>query len=244
MWILLIEDDPSTARGIALALKSAGYACDVKRTGEEGLDAVKLYAYDAILLDLMLPDVDGLEVLRRLRAARVAAPVLILSGLDDVAVKTRGLNSGADDYLIKPFDNRELLARIQAVLRRFKGYAETVIRTGDLVVNLDTLTIEINGKRVNVTPKEHQILELLSQRKGMVLSKEAILDHLYGGRDEPETKIVDVFVCKLRKKLSLASGGRNYIETAWGRGYVLREPSGPTAQSKASGAGTADRAAA
>ena len=140
--------------------------------------------------------------------------MLILSGLDDVAVKTRGLNSGADDYLVKPFDNRELLARIQAVLRRFKGYAETVIRTGDLVVNLDTLTIEINGKRVNVTPKEHQILELLSQRKGMVLSKEAILDHLYGGRDEPETKIVDVFVCKLRKKLSLASGGRNYIETA------------------------------
>ncbi len=244
MWILLIEDDPSTARGLALALKSAGYACDVKRTGEEGLNAVKLYAYDAILLDLMLPDVEGLEVLRRLRADRVAAPVLILSGLDDVAIKIRGLNSGADDYLIKPFDNRELLARIQAILRRFKGYADTVIRTGDLAVNLDTLTVEINGKRVNVTPKEHQILELLSQRKGMVLSKQAILGHLYGGMDEPETKIVDVFVCKLRKKLFLASGGRNYIETVWGCGYVLREPAGPTAENPASGTGIANRAAA
>ena len=244
MWILLIEDEPSTARSIALTLRSKGYTCVVRGTGQEGLEAVKLYTYDAILLDLMLPDMDGLEVLRRLRADRIAAPVLILSGLDDIDFKSKGLNIGADDYLIKPFDNRELLARIEAILRRFKGYGDTIVRTDDLSVNFDTLGVEINGKRVAVTPKEYSILELLSQRQGAVLSKEAILDHLYGGMDEPETKIIDVFVCKLRKKLSAVSGGKNYIETVWGRGYMLREAARPLSKSKASGTETADHAVA
>ena len=167
MWILLIEHDPSTARGIALALKSAGYACDVKRTGEEGLSAVKLYTYDAILLDMMLPDIEGLEVLRRLRANRVAAPVLILSGLDDVAIKTRGLNSGADDCLIKPFDNRELIARIQAILRRSKGYAETVIRTEAFLPRDVKRTGEEGLSAVKLYTYDAILLEcLLRRRKG------------------------------------------------------------------------------
>ena len=222
MWVLLIEDDAMTARSIELMLKSEGYGCDIKRLGEDGLAAAKLYDYGVILLDLMLPDMEGLEVLRRLRADKLGTPVLILSGLSDIGTKSKGLNAGADDYLIKPFDNRELLARIHAVLRRFQGHDDSIVRIGDLTVNLDTQSIEVGGKRVYVTPKEYRILELLCQRQGAVLSKEAFLDHLYAGRDEPDTKIIDVFVCKLRKKLTEASGGKNYIETVWGRGYMLR----------------------
>ncbi len=203
-------------------LKAKGHTCEIQRLGEDGLNAARIYDYDVILLDLMLPDLDGLEVLRRLRANQITVPVLILSGLSDVAHKSRGLNIGADDYLIKPFDNRELMARIEAVRRRFRGHEDSVVRTGDLMVNFDTQSVEIAGNRVYVTPKEYRILELLCQRQGVVLSKEALLDHLYAGRDEPETKIIDVFVCKLRKKLNEASGGQHYIETVWGRGYMLR----------------------
>jgi two-component system cell cycle response regulator CtrA len=222
MWVLLIEDDQSAAKSIEMMLKTHNHTCDIKRLGEDGLSAARLHDYDVILLDLMLPDMDGLDVLHQLRASQVNAPVLILSGLGDVAHKSKGLNIGADDYLIKPFDNRELLARIEAVRRRFKGHDESVVESGDLKVNFDTQLVEIGGKRVYVTPKEYRILELLCQRQGAVLSKEAFLDHLYAGRDEPETKIIDVFVCKLRKKLTVASGGKHYIETVWGRGYKLR----------------------
>jgi len=224
MWVLLIEDEAGTATSIELMLKAQDHTCDIKRLGQDGLEAAQLYAYDIILLDLMLPDMEGLEVLRRLRANQVETPVLILSGLSDVGHKSKGLNIGADDYLIKPFDNRELLARIEALLRRFRGHDDSVVRTGDLTVNFDTQSVEIGGNRVYVTPKEYRILELLCRRQGVVLSKEVFLDHLYAGRDEPETKIIDVFVCKLRKKLREASSGKNYIETVWGRGYLLRAP--------------------
>ncbi len=222
MWVLLIEDDAGTAKSIELMLRTKGHDCDVKQLGEDGLAAAKLYDYDVILLDLMLPDMEGLEVLRRLRAAQVNAPLLILSGLSDIGFKSKGLNIGADDYLIKPFDNRELLARIEAIVRRFKGHSDSIVRSGDLMVNFDTQSVEVGGNRVTVTPKEYLILALLCQRQGVVLSKEVFLDHLYAGRDEPETKIIDVFVCKLRKKLAEVSGGTNYIETVWGRGYMLR----------------------
>ncbi len=237
MWVLLIEDDEGTARSIELMLKAADHDCEIKRLGEDGLAAAKLYDYDVILLDLMLPDMEGLEVLRRLRADKVDAPVLILSGLSDIGFKSKGLNIGADDYLIKPFDNREHMARIEAVVRRFRGHEESIARAGDLTVNFDTQSVEVAGKRVAVTPKEYRILELLCQRQGVVMSKEVFLDHLYAGRDEPETKIIDVFVCKLRKKLTEASGGKNYIETVWGRGYIMRAPANETgATSQSSGA--------
>ncbi len=244
MWILLIEDDAATARSIELMLRSEDYNCDIKRLGEDGLAAAKLYDYGVILLDLMLPDMDGLEVLRRLRADKLSTPVLILSGLSDVGTKSKGLNNGADDYLVKPFDNRELLARIEAVLRRSKGHRDTIIRTGSLGVNLDSQTVELDGQLVPVTRKEYQILELLLQRKGKVLSKEMFLNHLYGGIDEPELKIIDVFVCKLRKKLTEASGGENYIETVWGRGYMLREPASQTLENHAATAAMPEHAAA
>ena len=224
MRVLLVEDDSATAKSIELMLKSEGYVCDSTDLGEDGLEIGKLYDYDIIILDLMLPDIDGYEVLRRLRASNVETPVLILSGMAELDAKIKGLGFGADDYLTKPFDKRELVARIQAIVRRAKGHSDSIIKTGRLTVNLDTRTAEVEGQPLHLTGKEYGILELLSLRKGTTLTKEMFLNHLYGGMDEPELKIIDVFVCKLRKKLAAACGGSNYIETVWGRGYVLRDP--------------------
>lgn len=224
MRVLLIEDDQSTAKSIELMLKSDGYVVDTTDMGEDGLEIGKLYEYDIIILDLMLPDLDGYEVLKRLRAAKVETPILILSGLSELDSKLKGLGFGADDYLTKPFDKRELMARIQAIVRRSKGHAQSVIKTGPITVNLDQRTVEVDSKQLHLTSKEYGIIELLSLRKGSTLTKEMFLNHLYGGMDEPEVKIIDVFICKLRKKLANATGGQNYIETVWGRGYVLRDP--------------------
>ena len=224
MRVLLVEDDSATAQSIEMMLRSESYVCDTTDMGEDGLEIGKLYDYDIIVLDLMLPDIDGYEVLRRLRAARVQTPILILSGLSGLDDKIKGLGVGADDYLTKPFDKRELIARIQAIVRRSKGHPDSIIQTGKLKVNLDARTVEVDSQPLHLTGKEYGILELLSLRKGTTLTKEMFLNHLYGGMDEPEVKIIDVFVCKLRKKLSAATGGDNYIETVWGRGYVLRDP--------------------
>ena len=224
MRVLLVEDDSNTAQSIELMLKAENFIVDSTDLGEDGLEIGKLYDYDIILLDLMLPDIDGYEVLRRLRAARINTPILILSGLAEIDNKIKGLGFGADDYLTKPFERRELVARIQAIVRRSKGHSESIIRTGKLAVNLDARTVEVGGQPLHLTGKEYGILELLSLRKGTTLTKEMFLNHLYGGMDEPELKIIDVFVCKLRKKLGNATGGNNYIETVWGRGYVLRDP--------------------
>ena len=224
MRVLLVEDDAATAQSIEMMLRSESYICDTTDMGEDGLEIGKLYDYDIIVLDLMLPDIDGYEVLRRLRAARVKTPILILSGLTGLDEKIKGLGFGADDYLTKPFDKRELIARIQAIVRRSKGHSDSVIRTGKLTVNLDARTVEVDSQPIHLTGKEYGILELLSLRKGTTLTKEMFLNHLYGGIDEPELKIIDVFVCKLRKKLASATGGQSYIETVWGRGYVLRDP--------------------
>jgi two-component system cell cycle response regulator CtrA len=224
MRVLLVEDDSATAASIELMLRSESFICDTTDLGEDGLEIGKLYDYDIIILDLMLPDIDGYEVLRRLRAARVRTPILILSGLGELDHKIKGLGFGADDFLTKPFDRRELIARIQAIVRRSKGHSESTIRTGKLLVNLDSRVVTVNDSPLHLTAKEYGILELLSLRKGTTLTKEMFLNHLYGGMDEPELKIIDVFICKLRKKLDAASGGQNYIETVWGRGYVLREP--------------------
>jgi two-component system cell cycle response regulator CtrA len=223
MRVLIVEDDAMTSKSIELMLRSEGMVVDATSMGEDGLEIGKLYEYDIILLDLMLPDMDGYEVLRRLRASRVATPVLILSGLTEPDKKVKGLGFGADDYLTKPFDRAELVARIQAIVRRSKGHSESVIKTGRLTVNLDKRTVDVEGEPLHLTGKEYGILELLSLRKGQTLTKEQFLNHLYGGIDEPELKIIDVFICKLRKKLTSATKGDNYIETVWGRGYVLRE---------------------
>jgi two-component system cell cycle response regulator CtrA len=224
MRLLLVEDDPATSRSIELMLTHANLNVYCTDLGEEGIDLAKLYDYDLILLDLNLPDMNGHEVLRQLRLARVETPILILSGSDDSENKLKGFGFGADDYMTKPFHREELVARIHAIIRRSKGHAQSVIRTGEINVNLDAKTVDVNGQMVHLTGKEYQMLELLSLRKGTTLTKEMFLNHLYGGMDEPELKIIDVFICKLRKKLAEATGGHNHIETVWGRGYVLREP--------------------
>jgi len=224
MRVLLVEDDQATSRSIELMLKQEGFVCDTTDMGEDGLEIGKLYDYDIIILDLMLPDMDGYEVLRRFRAGRIKTPILILSGLTELDAKIKGLGFGADDYLTKPFDKRELVARIHAIVRRAKGHSQSVIKTGKLVVNLEARTVEAGARPLHLTGKEYAILELLSLRKGTTLTKEMFLNHLYGGIDEPELKIIDVFICKLRKKLAVATGGETCVETVWGRGYVMRDP--------------------
>lgn len=224
MRVLLVEDDASTAKSIELMLKSEGYIVDTTDLGEDGMEIGKIYDYDIIILDLMLPDMDGYDVLKHLRDSKVKTPILILSGLTELDNKIKGLGYGADDYLTKPFDKRELVARIQAIVRRSQGHSQSVIETGRVCVNLDSRTVEVDKKPLHLTGKEYGIIELLSLRKGTTLTKEMFLNHLYGGMDEPEVKIIDVFICKLRKKLQDATDGDNYIETVWGRGYVLRDP--------------------
>ncbi len=224
MRVLLVEDDPTTSRSIEMMLTHSNFNVYSTDLGEDAIELSKLYDYDLILLDLNLPDMAGLDVLRQIRMARVDTPILILTGDADTDTKLRGFGGGADDYLTKPFHREELVARIHAIIRRSKGHAQSVIRTGRISVNLDAKTVDVDGQAVHLTGKEYQMLELLSLRKGTTLTKEMFLNHLYGGMDEPELKIIDVFICKLRKKLAEATGGESYIDTVWGRGYVLRDP--------------------
>ncbi len=221
---LVIEDDSSMAKGSEVMLGAEGFNVYTTDLGEEGVDLGKLYDYDIIILDLGLPDMSGYDVLKKLRTAKITTPICILSGMSEPDDKVKGLGFGADDYLTKPFHKDELVARIHAIVRRSKGHAQSTINTGKLVVNLDSKSVEVDGQRLHLTGKEYGMLELLSLRKGTTLTKEMFLNHLYGGMDEPELKIIDVFVCKLRKKLANATHGDNYIETVWGRGYVLRDP--------------------
>jgi len=224
MRVLLIEDDGATAQSIELMLKSGSFVVYTTDLGADGIDLSKVYEYDIILLDLNLPDMSGFEVLRTLRASKVETPTLILSGLAGIEDKIKGLGGGADGYMTNPPHKDELVARIHSIVRRYRGHAQSIIEIDDLVINLDTKSVAVGGERVHLTGKEYQMLELLALRKGTTLSKEMFLNNLYGGMDEPELKIIDVFICKLRKKLASASGGKDYIETVWGRGYMLREP--------------------
>lgn len=224
MRILLVEDDPTTSRSMELMLTHANFNVYSTDLGEDAIELAKLYDYDMITLDLNLPDMSGFEVMRQLRNARIETPIIIVSGDDSTESKIKGFGFGADDYLTKPFHREELVARIHAIIRRSKNISCSVISTGSVNINLETKMVDVAGSTVHLTGKEYQILELLSLRKGIVLTKEMFLNHLYGGMDEPELKIIDVFICKLRKKLSEASGGQNYIETVWGRGYMMRDP--------------------
>lgn len=223
MRVLLVEDDLTTSCGVTLMLKTQGMIVDAADTGEEALELARLYDYDIVVLDIMLPDMEGYEVVRRLRAGRSTTPVLILSGLSRPGAKVKGFGLGADDFLVKPFDSQELIARIQAIIRRTKGFAQPTITVGRLNLDLGAREATVGGRPVQLTGKEYSILELLTLRKNMVMTKEGFLNHLYGGMDEPEAKIIDVFICKLRKKLAQA-GCEDLIGTVWGRGYVLRDP--------------------
>jgi two-component system cell cycle response regulator CtrA len=233
MRILLVEDDVTTAKSIELSLAAENIVCDIANFGEDGVEFARMYDYDLIILDMMLPDIDGFEVLRRFRKNNIKTPVMILSGLTGSDSKVKGLSIGADDYVTKPFNRGELIARIQAIVRRSKGNASSKVQVGKITLDMQARTVEVAGKPLNLTSKEYSILELLMLRKGTPIKKETFLSHLYGGIDEPEVKIIDVFICKLRKKIQDSCSGENYIETLWGRGYVIKEPSEGLGESRA-----------
>ncbi|WP_394762527.1 response regulator transcription factor [Phenylobacterium sp.] len=223
MHILLVEDNPVAAKSIELKLTAEGHNVFTTDLGEDAIELAGLYDYDVILLDLELADMTGLDVLRAIRGKKVLTPVIVVTASADVETKVRALSSGADDFICKPFHKAEMAARINAVVRRSRGHSESIIRTGAIALNLDTRTAEVSGTPVHLTPSEYKVLELLSLRKNSVLTKEMCLNHLYNGLKEPEVKIIDVFICKLRKKLAQASDGDNQIETVWGGGYMLRD---------------------
>lgn len=229
MRILVVERDAATAQSLELMLRSEGFNVHVVVDGEEALSLGKLYDYDAITIEVNLPDMSGFDVIRELRTAKVKSSIIVVSGLVGTVDIVKGLGVGADDYMTKPIHKDELVARVRAVVRRRKGHTTNVITTGDLVVNLDNRTVSVAGQPIHLTGKEYQMLELLSLRKGQTLSKDAFLNHIYGGRDEPEAKIVDVFICKLRKKLRAV--GSEAVETVWGHGFTLRDPDLPKVES-------------
>jgi two-component system, cell cycle response regulator CtrA len=224
MRALIVTADVIFAASIKVALAEEDLICDTTDLGEDGLKIGKLHDYDIVLVDLTSPGIEGHEVLRRLYAARLQMPILFVSDLAEFDHKIKELGFGADNILTKPFDRRELIACVRAFVGRLKANSESTIQTGKLLVNLETRVARVDDQPVLLTGKEYAILELLSLRKGTTLTKEMFLNHLYGGMDEPELKIIDVFVCKLRRKLAQATGGKHYIETVWGRGYVLRDP--------------------
>ena len=227
MRVLLIDADQTVARALCHLLKGSGAIVEHAATGEDGLDLLRHYDFDLVLLDLALPGTDGCELVRRMRAARIDTPAIVMVPQARADAKLRAFGVGADDVIAKPFDPAELLARMQAILRRSKGYSQPTLVLGDLQLNLDSREVLVAGVPVHLTGKEYGILELLVLRKGMVLTKEAFLNHLYGGMDEPEMKIIDVFICKLRRKLSDA-GAPNVIATVWGRGYMVRDTVAPS----------------
>ena len=227
MRVLLIGQNGATPASVKAMLIKEKFVCDTADLSVDGSEIGRLIDYDVILLDLSVRNANGYDVLRRLRNARIRTPVLILLGLAELDPRIKDLGFGDGDVLRNLFDHRQMIARIQAIARRFKSDCEAMVRTGKVVVNLDTREVSVDDHSVHLTGKEYGILELLTLRKSTTLTKEMFLNHLYGGMKEPEIKIIDVFVCKLRKKLAAVTGGNHYLETVWGRGYRLRDPDLP-----------------
>ena len=247
MRVLIVETDGTASRSLVQLLRSNSVIVDQVETGEETLELSRHYDYDIVLLDMAPQDMDGYDVVRRMRAARVETPVIMQAALVRPQARVKAFGVGVDDFVTKPYDHAELFARMQAIIRRAKGYSQPSLRCGPLQLNLDSREVLVCGRPVHLTGKEYSILELLVMRKGMVLTKEVFLNHLYGGMDEPEMKIIDVFICKLRKKLAEA-GAPHVIGTVWGRGYMVRDagshPMLAPAVPQAGGLGSPDAAGA
>lgn len=223
MRILLVDPDLDTAQSIRLMLEHAGLNGYCTDSREEAINLAKHYDYGLIISETNLPDGSGLDAMRNLRLARVETPFMFLSNDNSTDTKITAFGFGADDYMTKPFHREELIARIHAIIRRSKGHSQSVVNTGKIAVNLDTRAVNVSDEPIHLTVKEYEILELLSLRKGTTITKEMFLNHLYGGMDEPELRIIDVFINKLRKKLTSAGASNHHIETVWGRGYLLRD---------------------
>lgn len=223
MHILLIDKKISNNHGIAFFLQNKGWATDLAFSGEEGCELARIYDYDLIVSDFDLGDMTGADLIKKLRKSSIPVPIIIVSGNVAVAQRVNCLNLGADDFILRPFDRNELIARIQAIIRRAKGHADASIPIGNMTVNLDTKVVKIGDKELKLTGKEYAILEILALRQNTTVSKEQLLNHLYGAMDEPDTKIIDVFLCRIREKIAQISADKTYIQTVWGRGYILKE---------------------
>lgn len=223
MRVLVVDDEIEIAQRISTVCASDGLNCHKAESGSEALEMAQIYDYEAIILDILLPDICGFDIISRLRAINNTTPILILSGLTSTEDKVKSLTIGADDYITKPFSKSELLARIYALIRRAAGHSSSIIKIGPLELNMKQHKVSIYGNELFLTSKEYSILELLLIKRGSVLAKETFLNHIYGGFDEPDLKIIDVFICKLRKKISELAGNINLIETVWGRGYIVRD---------------------
>ncbi len=220
--ILVVEDEPSLLKAISKRLQEEGYAVDSATDGESAMSLVEMIEYDCIILDLMIPVMDGMTFLKRLRDEGRVTPVLILTAIGDVSVKVKGLDMGADDYLTKPFSFDELLARIRALLRRTTENRETVLRVGDLVLDTSKKVVMRGGRVIELTAKEYAILEYLMRNKGQVLTKLQILDHVWNYDFEYSSNIVEVYIRYLRRKID-DGFEKKLIHTVRGIGYTIRE---------------------
>jgi len=222
MQVLIVESQAAAAKSLDLLLSAEGHTVTATDSGEEACDLARIYDYDAIFLAADLDDMTGVQAIRALRTRKIDAPVIVLADAN-VDARIEALAAGADDAMAKPFHKAELLARLQAVVRRSRGHADSILRTGPIALNLATRQAEVAGQRLHLTPSEFKILELFSLRKNTALSKEQCMNHLYNGMSEPEPKVIDVFICKLRKKIAAVNNGDAQIETVWGGGYMLRD---------------------
>ncbi len=223
MRILLIDDDMMFTENLSAMLQDEGFQIDSAVNGGDGLAINQSYDFQVIILDLELPDTDGQKLISKMRRRDDQTPIMILSGQDAIERQVECIANGADDFMTKPFHFQELVVRLHALIRRSNGLARNVMNFGDLTLDLAANDVYVKGKRVHLTTKEYQMLELLCLRRGKLVSKEHFLDYLYGGLDEPEMKIIDVFMCKLRKKIESATAGSSLIKTVWGRGYRIDE---------------------
>jgi DNA-binding response OmpR family regulator len=222
MRVLIIEDEPRLAQNIARSLReSAGYAVDISPDGQEGLFMAESNEYDAILLDLMLPHMDGMRLVQRIREAGQRTPVLVVTARDDKESVVALLNAGADDYLTKPFDLGELLARTKALIRRGKGQPAPVLALGDLELNTVSRSVQRGGRPVTLTAMEYRVLEYLLHRPGAVVSKSELLEHLYDYNWEKFSNVIEVYISGLRRKLDNGSA-KQLIHTIRGQGYILQ----------------------
>jgi two-component system, OmpR family, response regulator len=215
MRLLVVEDEEDLRRGLAQALREEGYAVDSAGQGHDALFLAETWDYDAIVLDLMLPGLDGWEILQRVRQKK-KVPVLLLTARDGFRDRVRGLDLGADDYLVKPFDLGELLARLRALIRRSAGAPNPVVALGPVVVNTAARTVTVEGRPAELTAREYALLEYLLTRRGVVVSRTELYDHLFAEEDESYSNLLDVHVCNVRRKL-----GKDFIQTRRGHGYVV-----------------------